>query len=472
MIRETKESKSTYHDMERLYSYIRDALDFSQKVLSSTWAESQIEREGIRHQVFESILASQVLCRTLLGAFYSPYPALAQFPENTLKVINSLLRRAGWCPRQIRRLTPDICLRYYLSLYIRYPVGGDPTHSGDDDCVCTLKDHEVVTTRHIDPTCDCETITAPEALIRDFVSNGEVVLVRLCLNTDNSVTLEVKGINITGEETIPFVAVSHARMVGLGNATENSLPSCQIRFIQSLVNQLPTNNTDGIFFWIDTLCVPRERHLRKSALKKDWKLFAKAQHTLILDPSLYRYRFCTSEDALIRIRYSTWKMRLWTVKEGFLARELIFRFEDRLVSLRELLTDFDKYSAESGKGLTVLPKTEPPFQQDIDEKDPELIKRFEQDINFWLAKEKNIPEAAVNQYKMVLYKALRLAYLSAHKFRYLVENDELQQIPTVWKALRIYEKLATQQAKLQTDDNPNSRLMDFCEYTWEMANNS
>ncbi|KAI0891845.1 hypothetical protein F4806DRAFT_292077 [Annulohypoxylon nitens] len=477
MIQETRTSGITHHhDMERLYSCIQDTLDFSQKVLSSTWAESQIEEVVIHHQVFKSILASQILCRTLLSAFYNSYPAQTQFPETTLRIVDILLQQADWCPREIRRLNPDVCLRYYISLYIRYPVGGDPTHFGSGGCACAPIDHEAVTPQHTYSACDCETIATPEALIDNFVSDGKVVLVRFCPNSDTSNTLEVKGIDITGEGKMPFVAVSHVRMAGLGNGTQNSLPSCQIKLIQSLADQLPKSNPDSIFFWIDTLCVPRERHLRKSALRLDWKLFARAQHTLILDPPLYQHKFYTSEDALIRIRYSTWKMRLWTLKEGFLARNLIFRFNDRLVSLRELLDDFDEYSATVGKGLAVLLKVELPFQQDIDEKGPELIKRFEEDINFWLAKERNIPEAAVNRCKMILYRALRLAYLSARKFQYLVENDELQQIPIVWKALQIYEDTANQEASLCTDDS-NSRLLrivTFCKiylfYSEEITN--
>ncbi|KAI1090445.1 hypothetical protein F5B19DRAFT_463088 [Rostrohypoxylon terebratum] len=463
MIRETKASKALYSlDMERLYSCIQNALDFGQKILSSDWAKSQIETTGIHHQVFKSILASQILCRTLLGAFCSSYSSRVQFPEAALKIVDFLLQQAGWCPEGVRGLTPDVCLRYHLSRYIRCPIRGDPKHTGGNGCVYASITHNVVTPRHVDPACDCKTI-ATTGDLRRFVSKGKVVLVRFCPNNENSNILEVKGVDITSKDMVPFIAVSHVRMAGLGNETANSLPSCQIRLIQSLADKLSKSNTESIFFWIDTLCVPRNRHLRKSALRLDWQLFAKAQHTLILDPPLYQYKFCTPEEALIRIRFSTWKMKLWTVKEGFLARELIFRFDDRLISLRELLADFDEYSVKAGKGLAVLSKPEHPLQQDIDEKGSELIKLFEQDINSWLGEEKSIPDATAGLLKMELYRALRIAYLSARKFQYLVESGELQQIPIVWEALKIYEATLIQEAEVRTNEEAGSRLKRFLE---------
>ncbi|KAI0159974.1 hypothetical protein GGR52DRAFT_563783 [Hypoxylon sp. FL1284] len=461
MIQAVKASENTHcHDskIKRLSSYIQTVLNFSQRALSSSWSESRMKRADISHPVFQSILASQVLCRTLLEAFCistsTPNELLKSAPPSpfsTLGITDTMLLQAGWCPKEIRRLPPDVCLRYYLGLCLQYPTAEAPTHTGSEDCTCVSNSDEVVTPSHTHSSYGCATLEVSSALIRHLISEGKVVLVRFCPSADTSTTLQVKGIDIYDENTMPFIAVSHVRMAGLGNETGNSLPSCQVTLIQSLADQLLVSKTGNAFFWIDTLCVPGERNLRKKALRSAWQIFAKAQHTLVLDPPLYQHRICTSEDALIRIRYSGWKMRLWTLKEGFLARDLIFQFHDRLVSLQELLNNFGRHLALVGKGLTVLQERDTPIRQDMGDKTPELIKRFEDDIIYWSANEPDIPIIGSPEHdKMILYRALRLAFLSAQKFQYFLEDDEFGQIPILWEVLtQVYEEEAFQEAGLR-----------------------
>ena len=51
----------------------------------------------------------------------------------------------------------------------------------------------------------------------------------------------------------PYVAISHVWAAGLGNASNNSLPVCQLRVLQELVDNLTGVKSQP--FWIDTLGV-------------------------------------------------------------------------------------------------------------------------------------------------------------------------------------------------------------------------
>lgn len=142
--------------------------------------------------------------------------------------------------------------------------------------------------------------------------------------------------------TARFVAISHVRSVGLGNDRKNSLPFCQLTLIQVLVNHInpPQNEQTDTPFWIDTMALPTDFRRRKPMLSSLRRVFGTATAVLVLDPSLSTHCFRSAEEALIRIRYSLWKQRLWTIEEAFFARRLIFRFANRMVSLDELLTAF------------------------------------------------------------------------------------------------------------------------------------
>ncbi|KAK8213325.1 hypothetical protein M8818_002624 [Zalaria obscura] len=147
-----------------------------------------------------------------------------------------------------------------------------------------------------------------------------------------------------------YVAYSHVWSEGLGNATDNALPLCQIERLRSQLVDLPapttSQNLDGLgldqkmhlrthhrdesygqLFWLDTLCVPAQpnyHHLRLKTINHMAAIYALADRVLVLDSELQGQRIATSQDTdlLAYAAFSAWNARCWTLQEGALARSL------------------------------------------------------------------------------------------------------------------------------------------------------
>ena len=87
---------------------------------------------------------------------------------------------------------------------------------------------------------------------------------------------------------------------------------------------------------MDTLCVPVGKKfwpVRNRALNRMKSTYKCAEKILVLDTSLEIVDSSVSpEEGLIRIRYSPWSSRLWTMQEGRLGLNLYFQFRDKSIS--------------------------------------------------------------------------------------------------------------------------------------------
>ncbi|KAI0694778.1 hypothetical protein C8Q76DRAFT_573425, partial [Earliella scabrosa] len=126
----------------------------------------------------------------------------------------------------------------------------------------------------------------------------------------------------------PYVAISHVWADGLGSTTETGLPICQISRIAGYARQLVP---DGAF-WVDSLCVPEKKDLRKSAIRLMAETYRRADAVVVFDDGIRS--LCTStapiKEITFRIQTSAWMQRIWTLQEAVLARELHFEFADGL----------------------------------------------------------------------------------------------------------------------------------------------
>ena len=166
------------------------------------------------------------------------------------------------------------------------------------------------------------------------------------------------------------------------------------------------------------------------------RVFGTATAVLVLDPSLSTHCFWSAEEALIQIRYSLWKQRLWTIEEDFFARRLIFRFANRMVSLEELLTAFS-----ASRPLRV-PVLKPPLEilpVDHESMMSHLI-CFANDIHA-------TPENTID--KRELYRILRAGYLSSPKVRYFLEPGEFNLTKQACFAIQnIYQSTTSMNSSL------------------------
>ncbi|OTB18806.1 hypothetical protein K445DRAFT_314664 [Daldinia sp. EC12] len=399
-------------------------------------------------EIFKVLLASQVLCYTFINVFglrQAIAPEAAKEGQGSFQLLDYLLDHSGWCSRTIQVIPKDAVLRYHLSFYRRVPAcpltlaGGLGRHAQVDHD-CQRWDETSIIPKHTHSQCYCPVIEANVSEIEDSIRQGRIALFRFRKEISAPRVLDLWTVD--QREAGAYVAISHVRATGLGNKDSNALPFCQLSLIQSLVDNLDPTSPAGTPFWIDTLSLPRSKTLKKRVLQSTWEIFAHARHVLVLDPPLYQHNFCSPQEALIRIQYSFWKQRLWTLEEGFFAEKLVFRFANCLVSLDELVRGFKDQMASGAGNLVLLeiPASWPPTCE-LDENDlVRLVRNLADDISEWsrTLESGNDPHILANLQpadKHILRGILRLGFLAASKFQCLLRSDERRKITTVWQAL-------------------------------------
>ncbi|KAH3359488.1 hypothetical protein KXV52_005576, partial [Aspergillus fumigatus] len=100
--------------------------------------------------------------------------------------------------------------------------------------------------------------------------------------------------HLSGHRRPDYVAISHVWADGMGNRAANWLPECQLDRITHLVENvqwegrrpLPEdpNNSDGVGFWMDALCVPAvDKDRKRKAIRNMRHVYSNAKAVLVLD---------------------------------------------------------------------------------------------------------------------------------------------------------------------------------------------
>ena len=124
----------------------------------------------------------------------------------------------------------------------------------------------------------------------------------------------------------------------MGNPFDNSLPYCQLEWIQKLVNDL----RPGAGFWMDILCClvgndEQSQTYKKSSIASMRKIYAEAVAVLIIDPWLMAIPSTADmSEVCIRVYSAGWSRRLWTHQEGYLGKDVYYQFQDRAVAFGEV----------------------------------------------------------------------------------------------------------------------------------------
>lgn len=204
---------------------------------------------------------------------------------------------------------------------------------------------------------DCHLVHAPVEKVAAIYRAGHVPVLSCTLDpTTGNLSIDV----LASQDCESFIAISHIWSDGLGNDTANALYECQLvdvvqqaRRLQSLLREktdhsqttpvaqsLHTNfpNSEPVLFWLDTLCIPLDRDVRKLAIGRiDWT-FAAAKAVLVRDPSI-RHLSPLEMPLLqlaVHMRCLKWLTRCWTLAEGINAWTLYLDFADRAYNLVEL----------------------------------------------------------------------------------------------------------------------------------------
>jgi hypothetical protein len=142
------------------------------------------------------------------------------------------------------------------------------------------------------------------------------------------------------DDSVEYVAFSHVWSDGLGSNTESSLPECSVNWLCNLAVRC---KSEGIcksdLFWIDSLCIPKSKDLRKTAIAKMADIYSKVSTTIVIDQSLSRLGVheVETETILVRIATSPWSRRMWTLQEGILSKNLHFLVNDGFISAMQIM---------------------------------------------------------------------------------------------------------------------------------------
>ena len=288
--------------------------------------------------------------------------ATAPFP---FEDVQTAMKRAGWCPSELHAITTkfqSLEVLYFLSRLKKSEPYKDHEKCTTRLCQCYQTNRDSYISKHTELQCLCLDYSDAELdiTIRQILGNGGVPVLKI---TEVGSSVQVQAIKSTSETN--YIAISHVWADGLGNASSNSLPSCQLAKLKRLAMALqvkafalrnqgssPENNGglcagDGVadgaehFIWIDTLCCPCEPSKAKNnSILRLRETYMNAALVLVLDATLQTIALETTScaEVLLRVFSSGWTSRLWTLQEGVLARSLWFQFHDQAEEIAVLNT--------------------------------------------------------------------------------------------------------------------------------------
>jgi hypothetical protein len=283
---------------------------------------------------------------------WAPKPVLerqrAYHRTPAANLLISRMAQSGWCKQQTLRWCKifDYFMIYYLSGISRQE-GSGINHENCSDRRCTAYNTNSSTYKihHTAEDCTCQMIEAPYQTVAEIVDKGGVPLVDIQIGDRNQVKLEVVEYGYGME----YTALFHVWIDGLGNPTSNALLECQLRelardlqrvqsarpkehvYVRMSKLLMPKPNKRPLL-WIDTLCVPvQDEHkmLRLKAINRMGFIYAAASQVLVadgeldkLDPNAAPTELCHALKTCPR-----WNSRAWTLQEGAIASQCIFKFQ-------------------------------------------------------------------------------------------------------------------------------------------------
>ncbi|KAL2399719.1 hypothetical protein ABEF95_001872 [Exophiala dermatitidis] len=333
----------------------------------------------------EVILSIMVLGSSLTCAIALKIPAYP--PESHTSTdewgVSSLLTKrllnAGWCINDAHRLfhTVTTPTAIVASSIRRCEVISSAQHQrcSPDKCIARNFVEGTYTTKHTEPACSCKIVPVPVHEVKETLDRGGVPVIIFRDNTggEGEVQLEVSS-----DRKTKYVAISHVWADGLG-CTENSLPLCQLRRLQGLCNDIsagPSSISLKLLrkpegrnaFWIDTLCVPREKAHRRLAISRMNTTYAKAQKVIILDSELLSLCKATPETLLLLHMIGTgWMRRVWTMQEGALgSKNLHVRLRDGFSDISAIFAKLRKSLESTNLATTIVDRDATIFYEEFD----------------------------------------------------------------------------------------------------------
>jgi len=263
---------------------------------------------------------------------------------------------------------------FYLSRLGKFSPCRNHKDCDANRCIASRTNLSSQGARHQSKSCDGSCSWLPDGgkvwshSLVDILSRGKIPL----LQVQDGNTLDGLKISVVESDSKSrYVAFSHVWADGLGNATENKLPRCQLQRLDSLAEKLEktapnqsnlaclaerlenasTNDKDldvqphdqRLLLWIDTMCCPAEegegKQLGLAAMRN---IYLDAAFVLVIDSEVDEVSVShpesgelDEEEIMARVYHSGWMRRLWTLQEASLGRNLWVQFRDQVITMQE-----------------------------------------------------------------------------------------------------------------------------------------
>lgn len=308
----------TYHAIMRMFILLGTSLQYTGE------------------QLAVSLSADRVISARYKAQLSNPW-----FPSPTWQEsLRDRMAKRGWCPYI------GTVLSSFNSLVIEYAavIGPPATHFDHHSCSpteCVRHNIDASTYRplHTMPDCQCPFVRPRVDLIADILDSGQIPLMDFNGihegETGKFVDVVAFDSGKSGSERLAFHAVSHVWSGGTGSVSEDGLPECVIRRLEGYMR----SNTGSKPVWIDSLCIPRNKRLRKLSIQTISTVFSQAHATLVLDPELMRTSTSSSRQMVMWITTAVWMQRMWTLPEGRLSRRVYIAFKDCAASYLDIIVD-------------------------------------------------------------------------------------------------------------------------------------
>jgi hypothetical protein len=385
-----------WRELEDRWKKLDDSLTAAE--YEAKTAELETIYEDARMQTIAMDFAADALqdddlSKVLLSVHLMLYLVARAIESDTVKLTPAITRSAstkllkrrmvenGWCEKRLNFLEASSMFHpelYFLSS-IKPPRVNTEDHSrcNSEKCLVTTKLSKPL---HRTNECLCGDVAVPVDRVNAIVAAGGIPLVRITRPLLGKIELEV----VPYTPSTRFIAISHVWADRQFGSAENSLPRCQVQYLQEVISNLPTSMDDwGLrgwavnmwlskkqgdlvppirtyeYFWLDSFCIPQaveHADLRSKAIESMNLIYAAASHTLVFDKGLQRLdagqrpaslahgghpTYYSPEDenlldVIANVYASNWMGRAWTLQEGILSGNIVFPLQGSLGYLKLL----------------------------------------------------------------------------------------------------------------------------------------
>ena len=287
----------------------------------------------------------------------------SDFISPSAHLLVSSMMAQGWCQSQMHRICSSYnwSIAHYISHITRREAGSD-AHNRCSTKLCQAynSSQDGYVTAHTEQSCRCSFLTAPTDKIIQIIQDGGVPLVSIRKRRYGGLRIKIQAATAPNQ----YIAISHVWSGGLGNPQANFLPQCQLQRLMERLSSLPEDRDMGIYdykrrdcwyistayldklgspgkqkvplFWIDTLCIPvgpQYTNLRIRAINMMNLVYASARSVLVLDSELQHLslKHMRPSETFVRLVYSSWMGRCWTLQEGAIGLVCHVQFADGVI---------------------------------------------------------------------------------------------------------------------------------------------